>query len=62
MCAKRSRSRPENRFGGSSILNNRHRALKCLLNVSSSNLYLSGYHKVVNRHLVEHARGGQVRP
>ena len=31
---------------GSSSLNNRHRALKCVLNVFSSNLYHSGYQKM----------------
>ena len=33
-------------LGGSSSLKNLHRTLECVLNVSSSNLYLSGYPKV----------------
>ena len=48
MCLKHPRSRPKPRFGGFSSLNNRHRALECVLYVFSSNLCLSGYHAVTN--------------
>ena len=58
MRPKSPRSRPmtSSRGSSSSNLDIRHRALKCVLNVSSSNLSLIGYHNVTTYTCFTHRR------
>ena len=56
MRPKSPRSRPTTSPMGSSSLDIRYRALKCVLNVSSSNLSLIGYHNVTTYTCFTHRR------